>query len=144
MMVAMAVKLLPNLRLNKNKFYVELIFRSSVTDKISKWQVLEGDNQIFEFLHCGRTLRNAVINKKEHDKLINGSEDEVISFIEKFIYFSSLMSEPTCKHTKLRNSWLSPFQVVEKIGHGIYRLRTLQGETERFRVNGQHLKSYFQ
>lgn len=35
LMVAMAVKLLPNLRLNKNKFHVELIFRSSVTDNIS-------------------------------------------------------------------------------------------------------------
>lgn len=34
LMTAMVVKLLPNLRLNKNKFYVELIFRSSVTNNI--------------------------------------------------------------------------------------------------------------
>jgi len=87
--------------------------------------VLEGDNQICEFLHCKRTFRNIAINKREIDKLRNESEDKVISFIEKFIYFSSLMSEPTGKHTKLQHSWLSPFQAMEKAGHGIYRLKTL-------------------
>lgn len=133
----------PNLRLNKNKFYVELIVRSSITDNISNWYVFKGDNQILEFLHCEKTLISTTINKKEHEKLINGSEDDVISFIEKFIHFSSLMSEPTGKHPKLQHSWLSPFQVVEKIGHGIYRLKTLQGETEKIPINGHHLKRYF-
>ena len=143
-MAAMAVKLLHNLRLNKNKSYVELIFKSSVTDNISNWQASEGDNQILEFLHYERTLRNTTINIKEHGELVNRSEDKVISFIEKFIYFSSIMSEAIGKHTKLQPSWLSPFQVVEKIGHGIYRLKTLQGDTEKLPVNGHHLKRYFQ
>ena len=143
-MAAMVVKLLPHIILNKKKIYVELIFRSSVTDNILNWQVFEGDNQIVEFLHYERTPKNVAINKREHEILINGSEDEVISFIEKFNYFSSLMSEPTGKHTKSQHSWLSPFQVVEKIGHGIYRLKTLQGETERLPVYVHHLKRYSQ
>ena len=126
LMAAMAVKLLPNIRLNKNKFYGELIFRSSVTDNILNWQVFEGDNQILEFMRCERTPRNTAINKREQDKLINKSEHKVISFIDKFIYFSSLMSEPTGKHTKLQHSWLSSFHVVEKIGHRIYTLKTIQ------------------
>jgi len=134
-MTVMAAKLLPNLRLNKNKFYVELIFGSSVSNNVSNWQVFKGDNQILKFLLCERTLKNAAINTRDHDKLINGREDEVMPFNEKFIYFSSLMSEPIGKHTKLQNSWLSPFQVVEKVGHEIYRLKTLQGETENLPID---------
>ena len=72
----MASKLLPNLRLNKNKYYVELIFRLSVPDKILNWHVFEGDEQILEFLHCEKTFKNAFIDEKEHDKLMNGSEDD--------------------------------------------------------------------
>lgn len=37
LMAVMASKLFPNLRLNKNKYYVELIFRPSVPDNISNW-----------------------------------------------------------------------------------------------------------
>jgi len=59
----MAEKLLPNLRLNKNKFYVELICGSSVIDNISNWQVFEGDNQILEFLHCKRTVKAQPLTK---------------------------------------------------------------------------------
>jgi len=75
-MVGMAVKLLPDLRLNKNKYYVELIFRPSMPDNISNWQVFKGDEQILEFLHCEKTFKNAVIDEKEHDKRMGGSKDE--------------------------------------------------------------------
>jgi len=37
MMAGMVAKLLPNFRLNKNKCYVELIFRPFVLDNISNW-----------------------------------------------------------------------------------------------------------
>jgi len=53
------------------------------------------------------------------------------------------MSEPKGKHKKFQHLWLGPFQVEEKISQGTYRLRTLQGETEKIHVNGQHLKRYF-
>lgn len=76
LMVGMATKLLPDLRLNNNKYYFELIFRPSVPDNISNWQVSEGDDQILEFLHCEKTFKNAVIDEKEHEKCMNGSEDE--------------------------------------------------------------------
>ena len=54
------------------------------------------------------------------------------------------LKEPKAKHTKFQHLWLGPFQVVEKIGQGTYRLKTLQGETEKLPVNGKHLKRYFQ
>ena len=34
------------------------------------------------------------------------------------------LNEPKGKHTKFQHLWLGPFQVVEKIGQGIYRLKT--------------------
>lgn len=40
------------------------------------WQVFKGDEQILEFLHCEKKFKNAFIDDKEHDKLMNGSEDE--------------------------------------------------------------------
>eukprot|EP00253_Pinus_taeda_P023187 PITA_23187 len=46
------------------------------------------------------------------------------------------LSEPKGKHTKFQHLWLGPFQVIEKIGQGTYRLKTLQGETEKLPVNG--------
>ena len=54
------------------------------------------------------------------------------------------MNEPKGKHMKFQHLWLGLFQVEEKIGQGTYRLKTLQGETEKLPVNGQHLKRYFQ
>eukprot|EP00253_Pinus_taeda_P003519 PITA_03519 len=53
------------------------------------------------------------------------------------------LSEPKGKHTKFQHLWLGPFQVVEKIDQGTYMLKTLQGETKKLVVNGQHLKRYF-
>ena len=48
------------------------------------------------------------------------------------------LSEPKGKHTEFQHLWLGPFQVVEKIGQGTYRLKMLQGEIEKLLVNGQH------
>jgi len=35
------------------------------------------------------------------------------------------LSDPKGKHTKFQHLWLGPFQVVEIIGQGTYRLKTL-------------------
>ena len=75
-MASMAAKLLLDFRLKKNKCYVELIFKLSVPDNISNWQVFEDDKQILEFLHNEKTFKNAVIDEKEHEKLMNEREDE--------------------------------------------------------------------
>jgi len=75
-MANVAAKLLPNFRLKKNKCSVELIFRPSMPDNISNWQVFEDDEKILEFLHCEKTFKSAVIDEKEHDKLMNEKEDE--------------------------------------------------------------------
>eukprot|EP00253_Pinus_taeda_P013991 PITA_13991 len=53
------------------------------------------------------------------------------------------LNEPKGKHMKFQHLWLGPFQVVEKIVQGTYRLKNLQGETEKLLVNGQHIKIYF-
>jgi len=76
LMASMAAKLLLDFKLKKNKCYVELIFRPSVPDNISNWQVFEDDEQILEFLDCNETFKNAVIGEREHDMLMNKREDE--------------------------------------------------------------------
>ena len=76
LIVGMVSKPLLDLRLNKNKCYVELIFRPSVPNNISNWQVFEGDEKILEFLHVEKTFKNEVIDEKEHDKLMNEREGE--------------------------------------------------------------------
>ena len=53
------------------------------------------------------------------------------------------LNEPKGKHTKFQHLWPGLFQ-VEKIRQGTYRLKKLQGETEKLPINGQHLKRYFQ
>jgi hypothetical protein len=52
-------------------------------------------------------------------------------------------NESKGKHSKFQNLWLRPFQVVEKIGVGTYRLQNLRGEPDALPVNGQTLKQYF-
>lgn len=69
LMAGMVANLFPDLRLNKNKYYVELIFRPSVLDNISNWQLFKGDES-------EKTLKNALIDEKEHVRLMNESEDE--------------------------------------------------------------------
>ena len=75
-MDSMATKLFPDCRLKKNKCYVELIFKLFVPNNISNWQVFEDDKQISEFLHCEKMFKDAVIDEKEHDNLMNEKEDE--------------------------------------------------------------------
>jgi len=76
LMANMVAKLLPDFRLKKNKCSVEFIFRPSMLDNISNWQVFKDDEQILEFLHCEKTFKNAVIDEKEHEKLMNEREGE--------------------------------------------------------------------
>ena len=85
LMTGMVAKPFPDLRLNKNKYYVELMFRPFIPDNISNWEAFKGDKHILELLHCGKTFRNELVIKKEHNKLMSESKNEVISFIGKSI-----------------------------------------------------------
>jgi len=38
--------------------------------------VFEDDEKILEFLHCKETFKNAVMDEKEHNRLMNEREDE--------------------------------------------------------------------
>lgn len=115
-MAGMAAKLLSDLRLNKNKNYVELIFSPSVRDNISNWQVFEGDEQIPEFLHYEKTFKNALIDEKEHEMLMERSEGEenyqpniIPKSVVKLKHFYDLrdkFKKPKGKHTKFQHLWL--------------------------------------
>eukprot|EP00253_Pinus_taeda_P021678 PITA_21678 len=81
-----------------------------------------------------------MIVKRWFDRHLAGDKDYQIG---ELVLKSDKLNEPKGKHTKFQHLWLSPFQVVEKVGQGTYRLKTLQRETEKLPVNGQHLKRYF-
>eukprot|EP00253_Pinus_taeda_P025118 PITA_25118 len=95
-------------------------------------------------------LRDKAINKfRNHQMIIKiwfdhhvvGDEDFQIG---ELVLKWDKLSEPKGKHMKFQHLWLGLFQAVEKIGQGTYRLKTLQGETEKLPVSGQHLKRYFE
>eukprot|EP00253_Pinus_taeda_P022887 PITA_22887 len=95
-------------------------------------------------------LRDKYINKfKNHQMIVKRwfvhhlASDKDYQVGELVLKWDNL-NEPKGKHTKFQHLWLGPFQVVEKIGQGNYRLKSLQGETEKLPINGQHLKRYFQ
>eukprot|EP00253_Pinus_taeda_P034992 PITA_34992 len=45
-------------------------------ERYMKYVVFEDDEQILGFLHCEKTLKNAVIDEEEHDMLMNEREGE--------------------------------------------------------------------
>eukprot|EP00253_Pinus_taeda_P033848 PITA_33848 len=95
-------------------------------------------------------LRDKARNKfRNHQRIVNrwfdchlaGDKDYQIG---ELVLKWGKLNEPKGKLMKFQHSWLGPFQVEEKIDQGAYRLKSLQGETEKLPVNGQHFKRYFQ
>eukprot|EP00253_Pinus_taeda_P019632 PITA_19632 len=84
---------------------------------------------------------NQMIVKRWFDRHLSKDKDYQV---EELVLKWNKLNEPKGKHTKFQHLWLGPFQVTEKIGQGTYKLKTLQGETKKLPVNGQHLKRYFQ
>eukprot|EP00253_Pinus_taeda_P034376 PITA_34376 len=82
-----------------------------------------------------------MIVKRWFDRHLAGDKDYQVG---ELVLKWDKSNEPKGKHTKFQHLWLGPFQVEEKIGQGTYRLKNLQGETEKLPVSGQHLKIYFQ
>lgn len=88
-----------------------------------------------------KSKNHQMIVKRWFDCHLVGDRDYQVS---ELVLKWDKLSEPKGKHTKFQHLWLGPFQVEEKIGHGTYRLKTFQGETEKLPVDGQHIKKYFQ
>eukprot|EP00253_Pinus_taeda_P031745 PITA_31745 len=78
-----------------------------------------------------------MIVKKWFDHHLAGDKDFQVG---ELVLKSDKLSEPKGKHTKFQHLCLGQFQVIEKIGQGTYRLKTLQGDTEKLPINGRHLK----
>jgi ribonuclease HI len=62
-----ASKLLPADGLSPSAFSMELLFRPSILDNITKWRVFDDDQQIINFLHMEETFQGAVIDEQTHD-----------------------------------------------------------------------------
>ena len=54
-----------------------------------------------------------------------------------------IINELKDKHVNFQQLWLVPFQIIEKIGVGTYRLKDLEGDRNPLPINGQILKGYF-
>eukprot|EP00253_Pinus_taeda_P031038 PITA_31038 len=103
-------------------------------------------NQLVRLEELREKAKNKFINhqmivKRWFDRHLAGDKDYQVG---ELVLKWDKLNEPKGKHTKFQHLWLGPFQVVKKIGQGTYRLKTLQGETEKLPVNGQHLKRYFE
>ena len=70
-MANIASKLFPDENCKSNKFPFELIFRPSVPNNVINWQVFEGNEHIFHFLHCEDTFKDMVIDEVYHDEAVN-------------------------------------------------------------------------
>jgi hypothetical protein len=51
----------------------ELIYRSSIPDKITNWRVFEDNEQIINFLHSEDTFKGSVIDDEQHEALLQAS-----------------------------------------------------------------------
>ena len=56
-----------------DKFYVQLIYRSSIPDNITNWRVFEDNKQIINFLHSEETLKGSFIDDEQHEYLLQAS-----------------------------------------------------------------------
>jgi len=52
-------------------------------------------------------------------------------------------AHPYQLETKLSTKWTGPFRVTEALGHGAYRLETLEGGAIPRTLNATNLKFYF-
>lgn len=62
-----ASKLLPSKDYSPDRFSVDLIFRPSVPDNVTNWQVFNHDNDILNFLTSNKSYDDQIIDESEHD-----------------------------------------------------------------------------
>jgi hypothetical protein len=54
--------LIPSDDFSHDKFSIELIYKSSITDNITSWRIFDDDHQIPYFLHSEDTFKGPVID----------------------------------------------------------------------------------
>ena len=76
MLANAASNLCPSDDFSHDKFYVELIYRSSIPDNITNWRVFKDDEQIIIFLHSKDTFKGSIIYDEQHEALLQASASE--------------------------------------------------------------------
>ena len=74
-----ASKLISSEDYSPNRFFVELIFRPSIPDNLTNWQVSNDDEDILSFLTSEKSYDDQIIDEDEHnDKLKQKIDDNPI------------------------------------------------------------------
>ena len=73
MLANVASNLFPSDNFSHDKFSVELIYRSSISDNIKNWRVFEDDEHIINFLNSKDTFKGSVIDDEQHESLLQSS-----------------------------------------------------------------------
>ena len=76
MLANMASNLCPSDDCSHDKFYVELIYRSSIPDNITNWRVFKDDKQIINFLPSEDTFKGSVRDDEQHEALLQALASE--------------------------------------------------------------------
>ena len=58
------------------KFYVDLIYRSSIPYNITNWRIFKDGEKIINFLHSEDTFKGSIIDDEQHEALLQASASE--------------------------------------------------------------------
>ena len=68
--------LCPHDYFSHDKFFVELIYRLSISDNITNSRVFEDDEHIINLFHSEDTFKGSVIDDEKHEALLQASSSE--------------------------------------------------------------------
>lgn len=71
-----ASKLLPSEDYSLDRFLVELIFRPSIPDNVTNWQVFNHDEDILHFLTSDKSYDDQIIDESDHDLQMKEKHEE--------------------------------------------------------------------
>ena len=63
----------PSDDLSHDNFFVEVIYRSSVTNNITNWRLFEDDEKIINLHHSEHTFKGSIIDDQQHESLLQAS-----------------------------------------------------------------------
>lgn len=66
-------KLVPTEGFKLDKFYVELIYRPSILNNITRCGVFDDEQQIIDFMHSEDTFRRSIIDDEKHVDSLHAS-----------------------------------------------------------------------
>ena len=73
MLANAASNIFPSNDFSHDKFYVELIYRTSIPNNITNWRIFEDDEQIINFIHSVDSFKGLIINDEQHEALLQDS-----------------------------------------------------------------------